>query len=200
MVGGIKRVVLAAEKMGKLGLRLSALRSVFSNEKYLYAAVILSVLFYILNISISQFAGLVYTADIFDVIKLYTLGAYQVLGAVSLVSTLILSVLTGILLSVLLFRADMARMGIKKKLSPLDYLGVFFGIMVPGCPECGLGLIAIFGFGASVASLPFGGAEISIIAIAIILFSLWHVTPRLLTCKIGGPVCANADKCKEKKV
>jgi len=177
-----------------LSYRLSVLKTVFSNDKYLYSAVILSVLFYIINISISQFSGLSYTADIFDVIKLYTLGAYQVLGAISLFCTLVTSILTGILLSVLWFRMDMTKLGIKKKFSIFDYIGVFFGVFVPGCPACGLGLIAIFGLGASVASLPFGGAEISIIAIIIILFSLWHVTPHLLTCKIDAPTCTSNDK------
>ena len=159
-------------------------KEVFSKDKYLISAFILVILLYILNASMSVWSGLVYTGDIFDIIRLYTREYYLTVGIFAFFSTVILSILTAILLSLLWYRAEITKLGIKKNMTILDYISIFFGITVSGCPTCGLGLIAILGLGAGVAALPFKGAEITVVALIIVIFALYQVTNRILSCEI----------------
>ena len=159
-------------------------KTIFGQHKYVVRFFVIAILFYILNVSMSIYSQFGYAGDFFDIIRLYTQGFFLSVGVASFSCTVILSVLTGFLISLLWFRAEITHMGIQKKLGFFGYISVFLGLFVTGCPTCGLGLIAILGLGASVASLPFKGIEISIGAIIIILITIYFISKRILFCKV----------------
>ena len=153
--------------------KLDLWKAIYSRDKYFTGLVVIAFLLYLLNASISVWGNLTYTHGFFDVVKLYTQGYYSLIGTASFFITFLLNFLTGILLTLLWARANMSSTGSKKNLTFLDYISLFFGVFVPGCPTCGLGLIAIFGVGASFAALPFHGLEILVAAMLIILYSIF---------------------------
>lgn len=166
----------------------------FSQEKNIITFLIVMLLFYILNASMAVFVRISYMENIFDIIALYTKGFYQTVGALGFTLTIIVSLLTAFLFTLLLFRATVTKSGMNKKLSVLGYLGLFFGFFVSGCPTCGLGLLAIFGLGASVLALPFGGKEISVIAIIVLVWIINAISNKILFCEV-----ANVQTSKKKK-
>lgn len=170
--------------MGILSQECSLWRMIFNQHKYVLRFSIIAIVFYILNVTMSIYSQFSYIEDLFDIIRLYSQGFYLSVGAVSFFCTVILSLLTGFLISLLWFRAEITHMGIQRKLGFFEYISVFLGLFVTGCPTCGLGLIAIFGLGASVAALPFGGVEVSIVAIVVILITIYFISKRILFCKV----------------
>ncbi len=62
------------------------------------------------------------------------------------------------------------------------------GIAGSGCAACGLPVIALLGLSGSVAFLPFGGSEISIISLALLSISLYFLLKsysKELSCKVN---------------
>lgn len=49
----------------------------------------------------------------------------------------------------------------------------FVGIVGSGCASCGLPVLALLGLGGAAAYLPFQGAELSVLAIGLLSFSLY---------------------------
>ena len=62
--------------------------------------------------------------------------------------------------------------------------GILLGVLAPACPSCGIGVISLLGFGGLGALLPFGGQEIGVVAVAVLLGSLLYVSRQ-----IAAPVC-----------
>ncbi len=52
-------------------------------------------------------------------------------------------------------------------------LGTLFGTAGGGCASCGLPLLGLLGMSGSVGYLPFKGAEVSVLAIGLLLFSFF---------------------------
>ena len=94
----------------------------------------------------------------------------------SFVSLVTISVLLGILFSLITYKTVM----IKKSSNGIGVLGttgIFLGILAPGCAACGIGILSALGFGAAVLTfLPFNGLEISFLAIWILLFSVAKIS------------------------
>ena len=68
----------------------------------------------------------------------------------------------------------------------LGVTGMSLGIFAQGCAACGIGLTAFFGLAASFATLPLKGLEISILAIIILILSIFRFSYNLFddTCSI----------------
>lgn len=65
-------------------------------------------------------------------------------------------------------------------------LGTLFGTAGGGCASCGLPLLGLLGMSGSVGYLPFKGAEVSIIAIGLLLFSFVVLLKQSVTaCEIA---------------
>jgi len=198
------------------------LRRVFSNVKYLVMAFVFGFLFYLLNFLISVFGNIssFYKAqglgELVPFIFNLFLGFKGTILLSSFISMIILSLLTGILFSLILYKVNL-----RKNISPIEIpsnlvtlqsgisnrhsrtmgniingnvyntsilggIGMFLGIFAPGCAACGLGLAAFFGLAASFATLPLKGLEISILAMIILIISIFRFSYTLNddTCSI----------------
>lgn len=80
------------------------------------------------------------------------------------------AILTGIDLTIVINRLYTLRG--KGKIEWLAGSGVLFGFIGPGCAACGLPVLSLVGLGGSIAYLPFRGAEISYIALLLLIISL----------------------------
>lgn len=157
-------------------------KKVFSNKRYLLLLPIIAILFYILDISISNFwiitnfyktynfpRALVLTFDLILNFKKTILFS-------SFLSLVIISILTSIILILMIYNFKFIKKPIAKKTGFFASIGIFLGVFAPGCVACGLGLAGLFGLATSFAILPFKGKEISLIAIFILSFSILKTT------------------------
>tara|TARA_Y100000034_G_C6797305_1_gene357483 strand:+ start:156 stop:698 length:543 start_codon:yes stop_codon:yes gene_type:complete len=108
----------------------------------------------------------------------------------SLIVLVIISVLSGMVFTYMIFllrRQVNASAGI-------GILGIVVGLFAPACPACALGLLSIVGLGGFLGILPFGGRELGIIGIGLLVFSLGYMSK-----KINTKVCPISFSKKGKK-
>ena len=162
-----------------LNKSVNNLTGVFSKIKYFTLAIVFGFLFYLLNFLITNFGNIssFYKARDLEGIITFTFNLFvNFKGSIlpsSFISMIVLSLLTGILFSLVLYKINL-RKNISSKTSILGGTGMLLGIFVPGCVACGLGLAAFFGLAASFATLPLKGLEISILAIIILTISIFR--------------------------
>ena len=160
----------------------STLREVFSNWKYALLAVFIFLVFYLFNVFVQNFSSIIsyYSMDGLSIgtnfFVALVLGFGQTMGFTSFLSLVFIGILFGVLFSLILYRTKMVS-AISKELGFFGSVGIFLGVLVPGCAACGIGLLSLFGFGAvTIAFLPFDGLEISWLAIGILGFSIFKIS------------------------
>jgi hypothetical protein len=62
--------------------------------------------------------------------------------------------------------------------------GTFLGVLVAGCPACSITLASYLGLASLVSFLPWYGLELKIIAVPILVYSIYSLLKDLKTCKI----------------
>lgn len=156
-----------------------SIERVFSKIKYVIMALAFGFLFYLLNFLITAFDNIssFYRGQGLKELVPFTFNLFvgfkgSILPS-SFMSMVVLSLLTGILFSLVLYKVNL-RKNISPNTSILGGIGMFLGIFAPGCVACGLGLAAFFGLATSFATLPFKGLEISIAAIVILAISIFR--------------------------
>lgn len=161
--------------------RRAVLKQVFGKWNYVALALSIALLFYFANALILQWSNL-RLLDSTEVFRALTLGAYYLIPRLSFSLLLIISVLTGMLVSLMVYKA---RLSLKASHASNVFtsLGILAGAFVPGCAACGIGLAALLGLGTSLATLPFKGAELSVLAIGLLVFALASVSKNLTNCE-----------------
>lgn len=165
--------------------RFKIWKKILSSPKYLSIILISTIIFYLLNVIILQWSNLRFISITY-ILLLIGPGFYENVTLITFYSTIILGILTGFLISLLHYRYLAAKQQVTK-LNFLASAGLFLGILAPGCASCGIGLIAVFGLSSTFISLPFQGAEISLISIIILGFTTYYVSNSLIkaeVCKI----------------
>lgn len=179
------------EIINKKNLVLKTLQMVFINKKYWFLVILIIFLF-------------IFAPNLFNNYKLLTgdfcfsLGIQQKLilifglleGAfinntlITLVLQFVIGLLTGISLSFVHFKYNLNKKIIDKD-GFFGSLGALLGLLFGSCASCSLALISLLGAGFVIAFLPFGGVEIMIIAILLLLFSIITSANSILCiCKI----------------
>ena len=165
-------------------------KKIFGNFNYFFLTIFIAFAFYFFSTVTNNISnmgtffenyGFVGTVKI---LFLYSLEAPKILPVYSSSSLIVLSILSGILITLLIYRFRLSRFEDKKNLGIFASIGVFLGLFVPGCAACGIGLGAVFGLGAALTALPYQGAEIAIIAIVIVAISIIKVSNSFINCKI----------------
>ena len=159
----------------------NAFRLVFSQKKYIAIAAITALVIFLFNVYITNYKLLqeIFTTRIlFDLL----IGTFQSLAWYAQISTVTLSVLTGITLSLLAFKIKVARADVKDS---SGILGTIFGVLVPGCATCGIGVLAILGFTSALLTLPLKGLEFAILGIAILSVTILYTSKQIVEC----PAC-----------
>jgi len=161
---------------------INVLRKIFGNFRYLGLAVLISVLFYGVNVLIPNWdnltsffnsSGLLETSKFFFILA----GGFgnTILWS-SYISLILISILFGVLFSLITYKT----ITIKKstgKVGMFASIGIFLGALAPGCAACGVGLLSIFGISAAaITLLPFQGLELSVLSIGILSFSIFKIS------------------------
>ena len=163
---------------------LTSLGRVFSKIKYVILALVFGFLFYLLNFIITALDNITSFYRIQGLTEIakftYTLFINFKGGILlsSFISMIVLSFLTGLLFSLVLYKVNL-RKNISSDTSILGGIGMFLSIFAPGCAACGLGLAAFFGLTAGLATLPLKGLEISILAMIILIISIFKFSYNL---------------------
>lgn len=165
-------------------------RRVFIRKKFVLVAVVFGFLFYLVN-------GLIIASP--DFTAFYkAFGFFGMLWRVFLVSlnftpwvlldnyvgVVVLSLLFGVMISLLFYRYEVVQNPGMKKVGLLGGIGVVLGAAAPGCASCGVGVLSVIGLGSFLSVLPFQGKEVLYLAIALTGFSVWNISGKLY-----NPVC-----------
>ncbi len=173
---------------------LSVWKTVFKNWRYSFLVVIIALTFYILNVAIVNVENLISFYNslgfiaMMNFLLIASLGFGSLVTKFSLYTIFAISIMTGMLISLILYKFKFVKSLDSKKAGFFSGVGLFLGVLVPGCATCGIGLAAVLGLGASLAVLPFDGAEISLLALGVIGFSIFKVSKDFYKCKISKPV------------
>jgi len=159
------------------------LKEVFRKPNYLVLAVIFAFVFYWFSISISHFSLFGFLGS-FKSFILFS----RTIKIYSLITTIIISLLFGILFSLIAYRTKLLKETIKHP-GVLTTIGIFFGILAPGCAACGIGLISALGLGAvTISLLPLKGLEFSLLSILLLLLGIFQMSRKInkgLICRVN---------------
>jgi len=59
--------------------------------------------------------------------------------------------------------------------------GIAATLIAPACPSCAFSIFAVLGVGGVLSFLPFKGMELGVIAVLILLISLWYLSNKINT-------------------
>lgn len=163
-------------------------KKIYSNWKYTLSLIIIALFFFILNVFVKNYNSIILNSKalgFFGTLQFFYFLIIGFKGTVFLstfITIIVIGLLTGMLLTLVFYKIK--ALGTQKKIGFAGAIGVFLGIAAPGCAACGVGLLAVFGVtAAALSSLPLKGLEISLFAIAILLFTTWKVSKDLLKCE-----------------
>ena len=166
-------------------------KKVFINWRYLVVTIIIALLFYSTNVLISNWSGLISFYPVlgfFGTVNFFFtlfIGFKETIMFHSFISLIIIGILLGFLFSLVGYKVSLGQKTDGKKISLFGGLGLFLAVFAPGCAACGVGLASVFGIGAGVLSfLPYGGFELSLASIGILLFTIVNVTKNMYICKV----------------
>lgn len=164
-------------------------KKVFGNWRYLFLAIFIAFSFYLFNVLLNSWSSLTnfYSlVGLFQTLRFFfilSLGFFNVIKIHSFISLIIISVLLGILFSLVLYKSNAGSVSKNKKAGVFGSIGIFLAALAPGCAACGIGLLSILGLSAAVlTSLPFDGLELSILSMGILSFSIFKITKEMKTC------------------
>ena len=168
-------------------------KTIFSKWRYVGLALVVAILFYLLNVITTEYITI---SSIYS--ELNFIIATQLLFTIALnfgnmveihsfITLIIISIFLGMLVSIITYRTKLIKQTQQpeKKIGLLATVGIFLGILAPGCAACGIGLLSLLGLSTAVLSfLPFHGLEISILSILILGFAIYSISKGVLECKL----------------
>ncbi len=98
-----------------------------------------------------------------------------------ILSDVLLAALFGLNLSLLIYKAKLA--SLSKKITATTTLGGILSVLITGCPACSLTLASYLGLASILSALPFGGLEVKIIGLLLLVYSTNYLLKTLTTCK-----------------
>jgi hypothetical protein len=167
---------------------------VFKNWRYIILTFFVAFSFYSLNAIIGNWKVLISTypsLGFLGVAKLFfifLIGFGKTVKLHSYISLIIISVFFGLLFSLVTYKTVKIRTT-TGKVGLLTSIGIFIGILAPGCAACGVGLLSVFGISAAFLTfLPYEGLELSILSIGILSFSVFKISESIgkgESCKVN---------------
>ncbi len=158
-----------------------AFRMVYYSKWYYAITIIFSLIVFSLNAIFRNYKLL---WDQFSFSLLFNLirGTFMATSTSTLVSLIIISLLSGIILSftIYLIKRQVSSSGVSTSIS-----SILVAIVAPACPSCAVGLFGVVGLGGLISYLPFRGAEIGPLAILLIAISLGYLSKKVVTNTCG---------------
>src|SRR3989338_20986 len=169
----------------------STWKKVFTNWKYLAVTIIIAFSLYSINVLVSSWSsltGFYSTLGFFQTIKFFFIlfaGFKETIMFHSFVSLFVISILFGMLFSLVGYKVNIGQGTDGKKIGLFGGVGLFLAAFAPGCAACGVGLASVLGISAGALSfLPYDGFELSILSIGILGFTIITVTKNMYVCKL----------------
>ncbi len=169
--------------------QLTLWKRVFSNWNYLILGIIIALLFYSLNVIIADYKtlfsfysslGFLGTINFFFSLLI---GFKETIKMSSYISLLVISLLLGMLTSLIFYKANVIKGNSTKNIGLISGIGIILGAFIPGCAACGIGLASALGIGgAFLTFLPLKGLELSILSILILTIAIFKISED--SCKI----------------
>ena len=165
---------------------------VLKKWKYLTLSIIVAILFYLINIFLSNFKYIVPTfkkgiLKFLEALLMDAISYPQFFTYKSFIGLIILSLLFGFLISLITYKTKMLK-NFSGETGFLTSAGIFLGMVAPGCSACGVGFLSVIGIsGAAIAFLPWRGFELFLIAIILMLFSIYKISSQIdkgIVCEI----------------
>lgn len=75
-------------------------------------------------------------------------------------------------------------------------LGSVFGVLVSGCPSCGITIASYLGLGSVLTQLPFSGTELKIVGLGLLLYSIHSLIKNMYLCETKSKTKINKRKKK----
>ena len=163
---------------------------VFREWKYMILLIVVGFVFYLVNgliVSLGNVSSIYGLLGFFGTLKFLISSAFYLAKGVSVygaIGTIILSLLIGMMISLLFYRFDKVDKKSRESVGVLGSVGIFLGVAAPGCVACGIGVLTFIGLGSALAALPFGGHEIIFVAILLVGYSVVNISRKLY-----NPVC-----------
>lgn len=168
------------------------LREVFRKKRFLFLGLAVAFVFYVMNIFIASYRSLFdfySTLGILGTFKFFAafaLGYQTTVAWYSFVTLLMISVLLGMLSSLIFYKTRLNMQFTNAKVGVFGTLGAFLGALIPGCAACGLGVASLLGLGGVLAHfLPYHGLEITFLSILFLGFGIYYTTAHMYTCRVA---------------
>ncbi|MEK6909388.1 MAG: hypothetical protein AABX23_05040 [Nanoarchaeota archaeon] len=170
---------------------IKGFKEVFSKLHYLVLMLSSALFFYLFSVvltDLSEFKWIFMNYDSFIFLKLlvlYFVGFPVTIGLFSAIIMILTALLFGSYISLASYKTKQVKK-LQDKTSIAGNIGIFLGILAPGCVACGLGIASLFGLAGFVVALPFQGTEISVIAFLLLSFANWSIAGKVSknTCSI----------------
>lgn len=177
-------------RMGKIG---KGLKEAFNKPKYMFLSLSIAVLFFAINVVLPNSKTLL---EMFRTQGIGAGGRFLLVllegsfGNMTVTSSILLitiAVLLGIVISLIVYKVKTIK-GSSLQNGKITTIGAILGVAAPGCASCGIGVLSVFGLTSSLAVLPFKGAEIGFISVALLATSTASLATRITegnNCKIN---------------
>lgn len=165
---------------------LAVLRVLFQKPVYIVLASILAIFLFILYIVLNNFP--VFTSIVaisLDPYLLFKVFAnqvsliWQIAGPLNVLVVAVVSILAGLNLSLTILRTRATKVFIGRP-NLLTLFGSFGGAFGATCSACNTSLIALLGVSGGLAVFPLRGLEFSLLALVLLLFSLYFVSKSII--------------------
>ena len=165
-------------------LRLEASHPAFIIRSFIFSLIFLLVSSILLNIqNLITFTTIDYPLiPKITILLSFMVGFPKTISSIDLALLIIIAILFGINVELVVRKLSFLK---KAGSTKLTFGAGIISIAVSGCASCGLSVLSFIGLGGAIAILPFGGIELYILAIAIMIASLFYNLRTLVkVCKI----------------
>jgi len=154
----------------------SALPEVYHRRSYYFVTVFFALFTFTLN-GVIHNLSLLFSDFSFRLVYYLVLGWVRNLPASALILIIFVSLIGGVVfsMSIYLLRRQL-KSGVGGSLA-----GIFATLIAPACPSCAFSFFAVLGVGGVLSFLPFKGMELGVIAVLILLLSLWYISNKINT-------------------
>jgi len=182
----------------KFNILYKGIKQVFKNKRYLLAVLVSALFIYLVALLTNKIEFVLYVlqSDLFNFtvrVKLIfsTLFSIQTnfSSLKSFILLIILAIISGINFTMLVYL--LRRQAKATKEAGASFFGIIAGMFGIGCDACGsVVLTSIFGLaftGSIISFLPLGGLEFMIIAIIIMVISIYYISKKIVNPMVCKP-------------
>ncbi len=156
-----------------------ALKEVYRQKRYFFLTFLVAVVLFVANPLLLNYKIFV-SGFSFPLAYYLVVGSPATMTVPSFLTLIVISLLAGMVFSLSVFLLQ--RQIVTD--ATIGMGGIILGLLAPACPACAMGLLGIVGLGGLFVFLPWKGLELSIVAVGLLLLSIF-----LLSRKVETKIC-----------